>query len=494
VLFSYTFPLCSPAEECAQHLVDALVEFARGQGLCLPAPLGRPLNQFPSLAAALAARVHERGGKLWLLLDELGAPIVASEPRGAALFTLRLKDMLQQCWAAGGSVAGTGSGMVALLTALRAAAPNGFALWGAVEHVRVGQQPASPPAALAMARRLHAHHAAAWPGGGQGALARALSPERCVAELAREAHGDVTDPRPALLAHLLELVRGDHAGSAEQVWARARDEVLLKLCQESAHDAAVALERLPAQALCLLRALADGRAVGAPRRPGEVVGGVSARSSVLAVALLLCEDAGEEGNAAAAAPIFLPPYGALVRSWVTRDGLLAVSSAGGSQGLPIHTRSNLKAIHTLEPLFSPSLRSAISEAVLRIMLDNDLGAPDAGSSGLRAPGTVEEFVAVPALACVLAALKEEAAQVRGGSAPALEKLDSLLRTPLHSPARAEYMQFAGLKALLLLRHIEAHVAYPTGMIVRGGFSCQVTVSAVAAAVESALAPPAVPQA
>ena len=306
VLFSYTFPLHSPAEECAQHLVDALVEFARGQGLCLPAPLGRPLNQFPSLAAALAARMHERGGELWLLLDELGAPIVASEPRGAALFTLRLKDMLQQCWAAGGSVVGTGSGMVALLAALRAAAPNGFALWSVVEHVRLGRRPPSPAAALAMARRLHAHHAAAWPGGGQGALARALSPERCVAELAREAHGDVTDPRPALLAHLLELVRGGHAVSAEQAWARARNEVLLKLCLESAQDAAVALERLPAQALCFLRALADGRAVGAPRRPGEV-GGVSARSSVLAVALLLCEDAGEEGDAAAAAPIFLPP-------------------------------------------------------------------------------------------------------------------------------------------------------------------------------------------
>jgi hypothetical protein len=263
--------------------------------------------------------------------------------------------------------------------------------------------------------------------------------------------------------------------------------VLLTLCLESAQDAAVALERLPAQALCFLRALADGRAVGAPRRPGEV-GGVSAGSSVLAVALLLCEDAGEEGDAAAAAPILLPPYGALVRSWVTRDGLLAVSSANGSQGLPMHTRSNLKAIHTLEPLFSPSLRSAISEAVLRILLDNDIGAPDdAGSSGLRAPATVEEFVAVPALACVLAALKEEAAQVGGRRSPSLDKLNSLLRTPLHSPARAEYMQFAGLKALLLLRHMEAHIAYPTGMIVRGGFSCQVIVSAVAAAVESALA-------
>jgi hypothetical protein len=68
------------------------------------------------------------------------------------------------------------------------------------------------------------------------------------------------------------------------------------------------------------------------------------------------------------------------------------------------------------------------------MLDNDIGAPDAGSSGLRAPGTVEEFVAVPALACVLAALEEEAAQVGGRRAPSLEEFNSLLRTPLHLQA------------------------------------------------------------
>jgi hypothetical protein len=49
-------------------------------------------------------------------------------------------------------------------------------------------------------------------------------------ELAREAHGDVTDPRPALLAHLLELVRVGGSGSAEQVWARARNPGARLLC------------------------------------------------------------------------------------------------------------------------------------------------------------------------------------------------------------------------------------------------------------------------
>ena len=94
---------------------------------------------------------------------------------------------------------------------------------------------------------LHAHHAAAWPGGGLGALAGSLSPERCQAELARSAHGNATSPCPGLVAQLLELLSaGAGSGSAEQVWRRARDTLLRKLCQESAHDAAVALERLPA--------------------------------------------------------------------------------------------------------------------------------------------------------------------------------------------------------------------------------------------------------
>jgi hypothetical protein len=472
VIFSYTFPLCRPAEGCAEHLVDALVEFARGQGFCLPAPLGRPLNQFPSLAAALAARVHERGGELWLLLDELGAPGLASEPHSAGVFTLQIKGMLQKCCAAGGLVVGTGgSGMLSLLSAWRAAPPNGFALWDAVSHVRLGGRP-TPAAALTMARRLHAHYSAAWP----RALASSASPERCVEELASSA---VTSPRPALAAYLLELLGTADAGAgADKAWQRARHLMLRKLCQESAHDAAVALERLPAQGLRTLRHLADGRAADAVLRP-------NARSSALDVALLLCEEA-EEGAAAPA--VLMPPYGALIGSWITREGLLAVSSAGGSQGLPLLTRNNLKALHSLAPRFPASLRSAVSEAVLRVMLDNDLGVQEGGGSApaLRAPRTVEEFVAMPAICSVLEALAAEAAQV-GEKALSVVKLSGLQRTPHDSPARAEHMQCAGLRALMLLRHVEAHVAFPANMIVQGGFSCQVIVSTVNAALASVLA-------
>ena len=474
-IFSYTFPLYRPAEECAGHLVGALLVFASERGLCVQGPWDSPLNQFPSLAAALAARVHERGGELWLLLDELGAPGMASEPRGAGVFTLQVKDMLHKVCAAGGLVVGTDSGMLSLLCAVRAAPPSGFALWDAVSHVRLGGTP-TPAAALAMARRLHAHFSAAWP----RALAGSASPERCVEELTGSA---VTSPRPALAAYLLELLgTADEDAGVEKAWQRARYYMLRKLCQESAQDAAVALQRLPAQGLRLLRHLADGRPVGAARRP-------HAGSSALDVALLLCEDA--EGGAALAAPALLkPPYGALIGSWVTREGQLAVASAGGSQGLPLLTRSNLKALHALAPRFPASLRSAVSEAVLRVMLDNGLGVAEGGGSGapsrLRAPRTVEEFVALPAIGSVLGALAAEAAQA---GQEAVEGLSGLLRTPRDSPARAEHMQVAGLRALVLLRHVEAHAAFPwpDSVIVHGGFSLQVIVSAVNAALAAVLA-------
>ena len=110
-----------------------------------------------------------------------------------------------------------------------------------------------------------------------------------------------------------------------------------------------------------------------------------------------------------------------------------------------------------------------------------------GGSGLREPRTVEEFVAIPALASVLAALAAEAAQVVGGQSPSVEKLNGLLRTPKDAPAREEYMRFAGLRALLLLRHMEAHATFPSGLIVRSGFSRPVIVSAVNAALEAIVA-------
>jgi hypothetical protein len=59
-------------------------------------------------------------------------------------------------------IAVTGSGLVALLNSFRTARVNGFALWDAVTYVGLGSAP-SLPASTAMAARLLAQYAVAWP-------------------------------------------------------------------------------------------------------------------------------------------------------------------------------------------------------------------------------------------------------------------------------------------------------------------------------------------
>ena len=105
--------------------------------------------------------------------------------------------------------------MVALLTCMYAAPPNGFRLWDATAFVRLGSEP-NAPAALAMAQGLHAAHTAQWP----VEAAQAASPQWLVEALARSAQGEATSPRPALLAYLLGLM-GDARSAAAPVQARA---------------------------------------------------------------------------------------------------------------------------------------------------------------------------------------------------------------------------------------------------------------------------------
>jgi hypothetical protein len=50
-------------------------------------------------------------------------------------------------------IVGTGGSIVTLLSAIRHAGVNGFALWDAVTHVSVGREPPAA-AALAMAERI----------------------------------------------------------------------------------------------------------------------------------------------------------------------------------------------------------------------------------------------------------------------------------------------------------------------------------------------------
>ena len=461
VIFRHTFVLGAAAEAAAEGLVDSLLECALSEGVALRRPYGKGLLILPYVAAELAQGVHQKGGELWLLFDELGAPIVASTPAGASIFTQQLKTTVELC-SFYARIVGTGSGMVALLTAIRAARPNSFVLWDAISHVSLGREPV-PPAALAMAEGILAAYATKWP----PAIVRAITPQIVLAKLACSAHDQYTSPRPALVACLATLM-GDARGagsSPELVLAAAVRALLRKLREESVRDTAVALERMPVQQRKALRALA-------------VLGLLpDARDEATAdFVALLCE--------AGTPPKLLPPYGALLSSWISRDGSLAISS-GDSSRLAESVTLNLAALLTFHKQIPVATRVAASKAALDMLARNGVGVDDeAGhAQGVRAPCTLEELSSIPAVKAIMRVLNLEA-EARGLSeSPSSAQLSKALGALPGSTVRTELMDTAGLSILLWIRNVEAHKFFVTDELPRAGLSSAVVNEVVQAALE-----------
>jgi hypothetical protein len=253
VIFLHSFPLGAPAYIAARDLVGELIAFGESLGLELTTP-PNALDRLPPLLLQLAKHVHARGGELWLLFDELQAPVVASTPADASYFVAKLKRTVELC-SPFARIVGTGSGMVSLLSAVRNSAPNGFALWDAVSHVSLGSEPPAP-VALAMAKRILASYARwrSWPED----FAALLTPQRACDELARSTHGELTSPRPALVAYLAGLVGDARGGTPEAVLEDAVRAMLSKLKEESMRDTLTALIRMDRSSRRWLRALAEG--------------------------------------------------------------------------------------------------------------------------------------------------------------------------------------------------------------------------------------------
>ena len=463
VPFSYTFPHALPAEPAAEHFVWELLAFAGRIGIAMEAQPPRPgsfLDAMPRLAALAAERVHERGGELWLLLDELGAPIVASTLSGASRFTEQLKDLVGRC-SPFARLVGTGSGMLALLTAINAASPNGWVLASAMPRVHLGREPA-PPAALAMAQGILAAHARQWP----TVVAPAMSPQAVLALLAHSAHGGHTSPRPALVAYLATIVVSTQLDSAEEVLEGAMEVLLAKLRSESARDTATALLRMPMSLRKALRALA---VLGRP--PDATLG--AAR-----FILQLCETG---------LPLrLLPPYNALLRSWIASDGSVSVSAEGNC--LEESVRRNLLALSTFSTR-EKALGVEISEAVLHVLARNGVGAPLAGSKAgeVCAPTTVEEVAAVPAVQTILKLLDAEAIfDGRDSKSRSSLRLRKTLDAGLGSGEQVRFMETAGLTILMWVRNVEAHVFFEAEALPRSGLSSAVVKEAVSAALEVVL--------
>jgi len=298
-----------------------------------------------------------------------------------------------------------------------------------------------------------------------------MTPERVLGALAPRAHGELTSPRPALVAYLLSLLGDARSGECgEALLARAQQVMVDKLQEESLVDTAVALQRLTLRQVRALRALAEP---GGGRLP-------EASDRMALFASLLCEES---------PPQLMAPYSALLRSWVTRGGRVTVrsgSAAGGALHLSPLVHDNLKAISTYAPLLTPAERATLSSALLHVFARNGLGVEAGGSApgaALRAPESVAELGSVPAVQGLLAALNREAEE--GGVAGRLSPSYAALQRARQGGAaeQALFMQGAGLSLLLWMRSAGAHVFLPTELG-RAGLTCAVVGAAVFAAVDA----------
>ena len=471
VLFHHTFAEGASGAAAADNWLRRLLAFARSLGI----PLERPVNAttaeaLPEVAAALAARLDARGEELWLLLDEVGAPLVASPAPEAAAFVQLFKDTLAATTLYARTVA-TGSGMVSLLKAFAVARPSGFTLWGAATHLRVGREP--PPAqALAMAQRLHAAYAPTWP-----ASVRAhVTPQLMVSSLAYGAHAGLTSPRPALLAFLARRLR-DYDGSAPpEALRKGLSEVLAKLRTESCSDAAVGLERMSLQDRQGLLILAT-HGVSPTAHPMSDIAELLSEDGEGAAAL--AEERGEAAaaGAAAAAPALrrlLPPYASLLRRWVRPDGMLCISVSSGTFSLVGRTVKSLVTLQENRASLSAAVVRSVSALVLQAFAERGIGVFDAvpvtGQRALRPPATVSELVSVPAFSFLLAAL-ERAADIAPGKKPSQSAKRFRSAAAAGADAQAEFMAQAGLSVLLLLRNYCGHVSFcVTDEAVRSGIT------------------------
>jgi hypothetical protein len=258
--------------------------------------------------------------------------------------------------------------------------------------------------------------------------------------------------------------------SAEEVLEGAMEVLLAKLRSESARDTATALLRMPMSLRKALRALA---VLGRP--PDATLG--AAR-----FILQLCETG---------LPLrLLPPYNALLRSWIASDGSVSISAEGTR--LEESVRRNLLALSTFSTLFTTrekGLGVEISEAVLHVLARNGVGAPLAGSKAgeVCAPTTVEEVAAVPAVQTILKLLDAEAIfDGRDSKSRSSLRLRKALDAGLGSGEQVRFMETAGLTILMWVRNVEAHVFFEAEALPRSGLSSAVVKEAVSAALKVVL--------
>ena len=345
---------------------------------------------------------------------------------------------------------GTGSGVVALVSAIRRARVNGFSLAHVTAYMCLGREP-RPAVALAMAERIVGAYVSRWP----PAMTALVTPKVAVAELARSAHGELTSPRPALVAFLLISMGDGRTGSPAEILAAGVKAILYKLHVESMEDALTALERMNVAERRVLYTLAKyGQAAGSSPSPRSLLSLCGNNDHTAGLAKWICEASPDTR--------LLPPYGSLVRSVVSPDGELTAVSIRGGFELVAPDRLNLIFMADYFEVFSAQARAAISASVLERLARGDGGSDGEGAGAEASPAarTVEEVAALPAVKVLLRVLDEHSADVKAGdvASQSSKKLKRALSLAKGSAERDQFMREAGLHILRWVRHAFSHIS------------------------------------
>lgn len=485
VLFNYKFPLGRDAEGAAMHFSRALHNF--GQRINVPfkpeATGGDALDNLPTNIRDFAELISNRGGELWLLLDELQGPCLGSTPAMVQHFTHMFKEIVRLVSPLGRIVA-TGSGLVTLLNSFRTAHTDGFALWDAVSFLGVGHEP-SMTAVQSIAAAIHPPYTADWP----PAAKCAITPAALVDALRFDAHGNLTSLRPALLAYTLGRMGDAKSGTPDEVLSAAVGAALGKLHAESTRDTLVGLVALHSEERRVLRQVATGgftvaeldaikAAKGKLKFKGANVG--VQPDKLASLITCLCED----GTGSDIVRL-QPPYSILLESWIRANGELAVAVHNDKIELDHDTRMNL--IFVAEPeqrkvVETAGLRGAVGRAFMQSLASNGVGVRQADGT-VRAPKTAAEFDAIPALQGLESMLS---ASYLAGFSKRQPSLSAALRkaataagaAPSHG---APFEEVIGWELWLACRHFLAHIWADAACLVRNGLTASVIADAVYAA-------------
>ena len=473
VFFRFTFPLHVGVEGACSALCDAISLFGKSLGLDISLP--------SDCVAGWALRLIElakgvarapRCGCLWILLDEMQAPLAASTREQSLSFLGHFKIVVGETSSIA-RVAVTGSGMVNLLNEMRVFPPNGFALWDAATPVCLGQVSGGAATREMASSLLRTCSTNRWP----QPLLDFVTVDRVVNALdtgdagvpaSFPAHG-VTSRRPALIAYLLRLMGDGQVGDAATVYTRAWDAMVRKLWTEMAPDVVSMLCTTGVVSRRILYALVVKRTIP-----------LAADAGVVQTQMQLLRMVAEADDALvpAAIPTLQPPYASLFPAWLSETGELLVKLDHGTLGYSSELSSRLVFFAERRDL-PGDLCSSASLAVLGSLCANGIGVVDAASpSGYRPPTSYSEVLSVPALAAVLGSL-DMAWQATHGECTISPSTRALRRDGLGDSF--------GLTVLLWLRHVEAHVFTSNQAIAAHGLTPAVVHSAARAAVEVLLA-------